>query len=84
METVKDQQPVVSYDPNKKYQWTPNDKFEFSGAEFGVLLNALRAILASEEAQRILLAERANDIIENVLAKSVEKGNVKEVVENNP
>jgi hypothetical protein len=83
MEAVKDQQPIT-YDPNKKYTWTPNDKFEFSGAEFGILLNALRAILSSEEAQRILLAERANDIIENALAKAVEKGNVKEVVENNP
>jgi hypothetical protein len=83
MEVVKDQQNVNTYDPNKKYTWTPGTKFEFSGSEFGVLLNALRAILSSEEAQRILLAERASEMIENVLAKSVAKGDVKEVVEEN-
>lgn len=68
----------VTYDPNKRYRWTPTDEFTVSGAEFGIVLNALRAILSTPEAQQILLAERANDIIENALAKAVEAGRVKE------
>jgi hypothetical protein len=82
MEIVKDQQQGgVSYDPNKRYRWTPEDQFVVSGSEFGVLLNALRAILHTPEAQRILLADKANEIIEATLAKAVESGIVKEADE---
>ena len=49
-----------------------------SGSEFGVILNALRAILHTPDAQRILLADKANEIIESTLAKAVETGIVKE------
>ena len=38
---------MATYDPNKRYTWTPNDKFELSGAEFGLILNAFRATLLS-------------------------------------
>lgn len=69
---------MANYDPNKRYRWTPTDEFTVSGAEFGIVLNALRAILSTPEAQQILLAERANEIIENALAKAVESGKVKE------
>lgn len=71
----------VSYDPNKRYTWSPDDQFVVSGGEFGVLLNALRAILHTPESQRILLADRANDIIESTLARAVEAGVVKEAPE---
>lgn len=76
MEVVKDNKP--SYDPNKRYMWKPDDQFAISGSEFGVLLNALRAILHTPDAQRILLADKANEIIESTLAKAVEDGIVKE------
>jgi len=79
MEIVNDQKP--SYDPNKKYKWTPEDPFIFSGNEFGVLLNALRAILSTPDAQRVLLADKANEIVENALARAVENGVVKEAEE---
>lgn len=79
MEIVKEQGP--SYDPNKKYKWTPEDPFMFSGNEFGVLLNALRAILSTPDAQRVLLADKANEIVENALARAVEAGVVKEAEE---
>lgn len=82
MEVVKDN--VTSYDPNKRYRWTPEDQFVLSGNEFGVLLNALRAILHTPEAQRILLADKANEIIEATLAKAVETGVVKEDVSQEP
>jgi len=71
----------ISYDPNKKYTWTPDVSFIVSGAEFGILLNSLRAILSTQDAQRILLADKANNIIENSLARAVEAGVVKEAPE---
>lgn len=74
----------LSYDPNKKYTWTPDDSFIVSGAEFGILLNSLRAILSTQDAQRILLADKANNIIENALARAVESGVVKEAPEDIP
>jgi len=75
------QEPVqepVKYDPNKKYTWSTDDVFVINGAEFGIILNSLRAQLATEEAARILLANRANNTVEEVLARSVESGVIKE------
>ena len=68
----------AKYDPNKKYTWNTDDIFVINGAEFGVILNSLRSQLATEEAARILLANRANNTIEQVLARSVESGVIKE------
>ena len=72
---------MANYDASKRYSWTPEDKFEFTGAEFGLILNALRAILNTEEAARILLINEANNAIEGVLAKAVENDVAKEAVE---
>ena len=72
---------MATYDPNKRYTWTPQDKFELNGAEFGMVLNAFRAILGTEEAAKILLANQANSAIENALAKAVEADVVKEAEE---
>lgn len=69
MELVKEQ-----FNPNKKYKWQPTDVFEISGSDFGLLLNALRATLMTEESQRILLIQEASNALENVLAKGVESG----------
>lgn len=71
----------ITYDPNKKYTWTPEDSFILSGGEFGVILNTLRAILSTQEASKILLANQANTIVEATLAKAVEAGVVKEAPE---
>lgn len=67
------------YNPETRYTWTPDDSFILSGGEFGLILNALRAILSTEEAAKILLANRANDIVEGALARAVEQGIAKEV-----
>ena len=72
---------TTSYDPNKKYAWNQEDTFTLSGAEFGLMLNALRAILNTQEAATILLANQANNVVESVLAKAVEAGVVKEAAE---
>jgi hypothetical protein len=73
----------ITYDPNKKYSWTPEDQFTLNGGEFGLLLNTLRSILNTQEAARILLANEANNVIEGKLAQAVEAGVVKEAPEQN-
>ena len=81
-ETIESTQSVpASYDPNKKYGWSPEDQFTMSGQEFGIVLNALRAVLNTQEAAKILIANEANKAVEGVLAKGVEAGFVKEMAE---
>lgn len=74
---------ITSYDPNKKYSWTPEDTFTLNGGEFGLILNALRAILNTEEAAKVLIANQANTVIEGIMAQAVEAGVVKEAQEEN-
>jgi hypothetical protein len=73
--------PVVAYDPNKRYSWTPNDVFELSGEQFGLILNAFRSVLSTPEAGRILLIDKANEAVEKAMAVAVERGIVKEAPE---
>ena len=72
------EQQTPTYDPNKKYTWTPEDSFILSGGEFGLVLNALRAVLNTQEAARILIANEANKIVEGALQRAVESGVAKE------
>jgi roadblock/LC7 domain-containing protein len=72
------EQQTPSYDPNKKYTWTPEDSFILSGGEFGLVLNALRSVLNTQEAARILIANEANKIVEGALQRAVESGVAKE------
>jgi len=74
---------MTTYDRDKHYQWNPNDKFEISGGEFGLILNTFRAILNTEQAAQILLADRANSVIEKIMTEYVEKGIIKEVQQQN-
>jgi hypothetical protein len=70
------------FDPNKKYTWEQETSFTISGGEFGLLLNTLRSIVNTKEAQVILLAKQAGDVLENTLATAVEAGIVVELQEN--
>jgi len=83
MEIVKDDEPqavlLPEFDPSKKYRWTPDTKFVLEGAEFATLLNAMRAILSTEEAQTILAAQRASDELEKLLKDAVEDGRAVEI-----
>jgi len=72
---------MTNYDPNKRYTWTPEDKFELSGQEFGLLLNTVRTFLASEEAGKYQLMMKANDVIEKLMREGVEKNIIKESTE---
>jgi hypothetical protein len=78
---VQEQQ-APKFDPNKKYTWDMNAKFVLDGGNFGMLLNAMRAVINTKEAQTILLAKQAGDVLEETLAAGVEAGIVVEVPEN--
>lgn len=78
-ENVKE---APKFDPTKKYRWAHDAQFVLSGNEFGQLLNALRVVTSTKEAQAIILAKDAADALENVLANAVETGLVVEHVEN--
>lgn len=84
MEIVKDDEltgaaEVPTFDPNKKYTWSADHDFVIKGGEFGLILNSLRTIIGTEEAARILLAQKASEAIEGVLARGVEEGAVTEL-----
>ena len=69
---------MTKYNANKSYTWTPDDKFEMNGEQFGLILNAFRAILSTEEAQRVLLVNKANQAVEEVIVNAVENNIIKE------
>jgi hypothetical protein len=72
---------MAQYDPSKRYTWTLEDTFTLTGAEFGLVLNTVRAYLASEEAARFQLMVQSNEAIEKAMARAVEANIVKEAVE---
>ena len=72
---------MAKYDRSKKYSWSNEDQITISGRDFGFLLNTIRSILSTEQAAQILLADRANDVIESIMAEYVEKDVIKEVTE---
>ena len=67
---------------NKNYTWSLTDKFELTGEQFGVLLHSFRAIISTPEAQAILMADKANSIMQELMRESIEKGIIKEEKEN--
>jgi len=69
---------VNKYDRSKRYTWTPEDKFELSGEQFGSVINALRAIAQIFPME---LIQMANAGIEQVMMDSVNKDIIKEVIE---
>ena len=71
---------MAQYDANKKYSWKAEDTFTLSGQEFGLILNTVRAYLASEEAARFQLMIQTNEAIEKILIKAVEEDIVKETI----
>ena len=81
IEMPQAKEPVAKFDPTKKYIWSQDVNFTLSGSDFGLLLNAMRAITSTKEAQTILRAADAGDVLENVLASAVEAGVVIEAPE---
>ena len=69
------------FDPTKRYSWGPQDRFELTGDQFGLILNSVRALLSTPEAQSILLAAESAKALDAILASAVEAGVVKEAPE---
>ena len=81
MKLVKDDNttgPKQVYDANKAYKWKPEDVFEITGNQFGVILNATRAFLNTPEAKNVLAIYEANKQIDAILQKNVENGIIEE------
>ena len=72
---------MATYNPRKRYTWTPQDKFELSGDQFGSIINAFRAALGTPEAIAILRINEANDAIEAIMADAADKGIIREIPE---
>jgi hypothetical protein len=84
MEIVKDEPSAVvapEFDPRKKYTWSSDTTFTLSGNQFGLILNTMRAIISTREAQTILMAAEASDILDGIMAESVANGVVVEIEE---
>ena len=64
----------VTFDPNKSYQWKPTDVFQFNGVEYSLLANALRTLLNSEEAQKVMMYQDMYKLVEEKLKNAVEGG----------
>ena len=78
-DVVKQKPQGPKFDPTKKYAWSPDTTFTISGNDFGLLLNTLRSITSTKEAQTILLAHEAGDVLEKTLANGVESGIIVEI-----
>jgi hypothetical protein len=76
------EQQAPKFDPNKKYTWNTDAKFVLNGGDFGMILNAMRAVINTKEAQTVLLAKQAGDALEETLIAAVEAGVVVELPEN--
>jgi hypothetical protein len=75
-------EPKLEFNPSKKYTWSKDAEFVLSGGEFGLILNALRSVVGTQEAQALFIANEAVGALEDVLGVAVESGLVKEVTEN--
>jgi len=76
MEEQPSVQEVPVFDPSKEYKWTIDTEFTLTGSEFAIVMNAFRAILSTEEAQKIINVNKAAEAMEIVLGKAVEEGKV--------
>lgn len=66
----------MKYNPEKMYSWNPDETFSISGREFGLILNTLRSILNTEQAQQIILAHKTNEILERIMEENVKSGKI--------
>ena len=65
------------------YSWNPDETFNISGREFGLILNTIRTILSTEQAQHILLANKTNEILEKIMEENVKSGKIIEKIQQN-
>jgi hypothetical protein len=68
----------MSYDPTKKYVWAPDEKIEINGFELATLVNTVRSVLNRPEAQAIIFADKANQILDKIMEENLNAGKIKE------
>lgn len=73
---------MSKYDPTKRYFWEKSQIFQFTGEEYAVLLNSIRSMLSTPEAQRIIGLYKAHEILDNILKNAVENDLVKSEEQN--
>ena len=73
----------MKYDREKQYTWDPEEMFQLSGRELGLISYTMKSILSTETAAQILLAERVNSVVEKIIAKGVEDGLMTEIPQEN-
>ena len=73
----------MNYNPEKMYSWNPDETFSISGREFGLILNTLRSILNTEQAQQIILAHKTNEVLERIMEENVKNGKIVEKIQQN-
>ena len=73
----------MNYNPDKMYSWNPDETFSISGREFGLILNTLRSILNTEQAQQIILAHKTNEVLERIMEENVKNGKIVEKIQQN-
>ena len=72
---------MADYNPNDRYTWKPEDKFEITGQQFGLILNMVRQYLSSEDAGKFMLMQQTNDVIESIMKDGVNEGVIIEALE---
>jgi hypothetical protein len=74
----------MNYDRSKQYTWNTDDMFEISGTELGMISKFLRAILSTEEAAKIMLAQQSDIAVQSIISRAVEAGKIEEAPKQTP
>ena len=72
---------MADYNPNSRYTWKPEDKFQITAQQFGLILNMVRSYLGTEEAGKFMLMQQTNDVIESIMKDGVKEGVIIEALE---
>ena len=75
---------MAEYNPQSRYTWKPEDKFEITGQQFGLILNMVRSYLSSEDAGKFMMMQQTNDVIEGIMKQGGESGVIVESPEEQP
>ncbi len=68
---------------NGGYKWTPEDKFELTGAEFGAIGYLVNAVMQADEVGRVLYALEAQKAVQRLFQLGKEEGKIVENVVSN-
>lgn len=67
-----------SYDPQKNYQWKPEDVFPLSGTDLSILFHTMREMALSNTGTAPANIVASYEILNKIIVESVESGLIKE------